>query len=103
MVGANILLRQAPSEYTEFDVTKEKLYSLSEESYQVMDHLQEDITIYVLSPESSMNLDVIETLNRYESYSKHIRVEYLELASNPAFAQQYTDASVSARSLIVES
>ncbi len=103
VIGANILLRQAPSEYTEFDVTKEKLYSLSEESYQVMDHLQEDIMIYVLSPEGSMNLDVIETLNRYKSYSKHISVEYVDLASNPAFAQQYTDNSVSARSLIVES
>jgi len=103
VIGANILLRQAPSEYTEFDVTKEKLYSLSEASYQVMDSLEEDITIYVLSPESSMNLDVIETLNRYKDYTKHIRVEYVDIASNPAFAQQYTDASVTARSLIVES
>lgn len=103
VIGANILLRQAPAEYTEFDVTKEKLYSLSEASYQVMDGLQEDITIYVLSPESSMNLDVIETLNRYESYSDHIHVEYVDIASNPTFGEQYTDASVSERSLIVES
>lgn len=103
VIGANLLLGQVPAEYTEFDVTREKLYSLTEESYRVMDGLQEDITIYVLSPESTMNLDVIETLNRYDSYSGHIRVEYVDLSSNPAFAEQYTDASVSDRSLIVKS
>ena len=103
VIGANLLLRQVPAEYTEFDVTKEKLYSLTEDSYRVMDGLQNDITIYVLSPESSMNLDVIETLNRYESYSDHIRVEYVDLKSNPEFAGQYTDAQVSERSLIVKS
>lgn len=103
VIGANLLLGQVPAEYTEFDVTKEKLYSLTEDSYKLMDGLQEDITIYVLSPESSMNLDVIETLNRYESYSDHIQVEYVDLSSNPSFAGQYTDAQVSERSLIVKS
>lgn len=103
VIGANLLLHQVPAEYTEFDVTKEKLYSLTEDSYQVMDGLEENITIYVLSPESSMNLDVIETLNRYESYSDHIRVEYVDISSNPEFAGQYTDTQVSERSLIVKS
>ncbi len=104
VIGANLLLGQVPAEYTEFDVTKEKLYSLTEDSYKVMDELQENITIYVLSPESSMNLDVIETLNRYESYAKGgIQVEYVDFSSNPDFAKQYTDAQASARSLIVTS
>ncbi len=103
VTGANILLRQVPAEYTEFDVTAEKLYSLSEDSYKVMDALEDDVTIYVLSPENSMNLDVIETLNRYKDHTDHIRVEYVDIASNPAFAQQYTDGSVTERSLIVES
>ena len=102
-IVANLLLRQLPAEYTEFDVTKERLYSLSADSYEVMDGLQEDVTIYVLSPESSMNQDVVQTLNRYQNYSKHIRVEYVDISSNPAFAAQYTDASVSTRSLIVAS
>ncbi|MBD5549701.1 MAG: ABC transporter permease [Lachnospiraceae bacterium] len=103
LICVNVVLKQLPTEYTEFDVTKERLYSLTEESYKMMDALQEDITIYVLSPEGSMNLDVVETLNRYENYSKHIRVEYVDISSNPTFAAQYTDASVSSRSLIVVS
>lgn len=103
VIAANLLLRQAPSKYTEFDVTKEKLYSLTEDSYRFMDSLQEDITIYVLSPRDSMNLDVLETLSRYEDYSGHIRAEYVDISSNPSFAQQYTDAAVSERSLIVAS
>lgn len=103
VIAANLLLRQVPAEYTEFDVTKERLYSLSEDSFRVMDGLQEDVTIYVLSTESGMNQDVVQTLNRYQNYSKHITVEYVDVSSNPAFAAQYTDAAVNARSLIVVS
>lgn len=104
VIVANILLGRIPAEYTEFDVTKERLYSLSEASYQVIDNLQEEITIYVLSPKSTMNQDVVQTLERYENYSKQaIQIEYVDISSNPTFAAQYTDASVNGRSLIVVS
>lgn len=102
LVG-NLLLRKLPAEYMEFDTTKERLYSLTEDSYGVMDSLQEDVTIYVLSTQNNMNQDVVQTLSRYQNYSDHIDVEYVDISSNPAFAEQYTDASVSARSLIVAS
>lgn len=103
VIAANLLLRKIPGKYMEFDVTKERLYSLTEDSCKVMDALQEDVTIYVLSTESNMNQDVVQTLNRYQNYSGHIKVEYVDIASNPAFAGRYTDASVTTRSLIVVS
>lgn len=103
VICANLLLRQAPASCTEFDVTKERLYSLTEDSYRVMDGLQEDITIYVLSTKSGMSQDVVQTLNRYEQYSKRIQVEYVDASVNPAFAKQYTDTTLSAGSLIVAS
>lgn len=103
VIAANLLLGQVPGEYTEFDVTKERLYSLTEDSCKVMDGLQEDVTVYVLSTESNMNKDVVETLNHYQNYSKHIKVEYVDVSSNPTFAAQYTDASLNAGSLIVVS
>lgn len=101
VITANLLLRQLPAEYMEFDTTKEHLYSLTEDSYRVMDSLKEDVTIYVLSTQNNMNQDVVQTLNRYQNYSAHIRVEYVDISSNPAFAGQYTDKAVNARSLIV--
>lgn len=101
VIAANLLLRQLPAEYMEFDTTKEHLYSLTEDSYRVMDSLKEDVTIYVLSTQNNMNQDVVQTLNRYQNYSAHIRVEYVDISSNPAFAAQYTDEAVNARSLIV--
>lgn len=102
VVCANLLLKQVPAAYTEFDVTGERLYSLTEDSYRVMDGLQENITIYVLFTESGMSQDVVQTLRRYEDYSKkQIRVEYVDISANPAFAEQYTDASLSPGSLIV--
>lgn len=101
VISANILLAKVPEKYTKFDITQEKLFSLTDESYKMMDSLQEDITIYVLALKNNMKQDVIETLNRYEEYSEHIRVEYVDISSNPAFAKQYTDEAVTAASLIV--
>lgn len=104
VICGNLLLGKIPTEYTEFDVTKERLYSLTEASYRVMDGLREDITIYVLSTESGMSKDVVQTLKRYEGYSKgQIQVEYVDIAENPTFASEYTDAPLSAGSLIVVS
>lgn len=103
VIAANLLLGQVPGEYTEFDVTEERLYSLTGDSCKVLDGLQEDVMVYVLSAESNMNKDVVETLNRYQNYSKHIKVEYVDASANPTFASQYTDASLSAGSLIVVS
>ena len=103
VIAANLLLRQIPGKYMEFDVTKERLYSLTEDSCKVMDGLREDVTIYVLSTKSNMNQDVVQMLNRYQNYSGRIRVEYVDISANPAFAARYTDASVSACSLIVVS
>ncbi len=102
-IGANILVGKIPTEYADFDITSQKRYSLSEDSFQVMDSLQEDITIYVLAPESIMDIFVVETLKRYESYSDHITVEYIDPAENPAFLEQYTENSVADGSLIVVS
>lgn len=102
VICGNLLLRKVPAAYTEFDVTRERLYSLTEDSYKVMDGLQENITIYVLSTESSMSQDVVQMLKRYEDYSKkQIQVEYVDTSANPTFANQYTDVSLSPGSLIV--
>lgn len=100
---ANLLLGQVPASYTDFDITGERLYSLTEDSCKVMDGLQEDVTIYVLSPEKAMTKDVVETLKRYEDHSGHIQVEYVDISSNPSFAEQYTDETVNTGSLIVVS
>ena len=103
VIVGNILLNLTPTKYTVLDVTSSGLYSLTDDSYKTMDTLQEDIRIYVLSTESAMDATVSETLNRYEDYSKHISIIYVDPASNPTFSQKYADSTLTTGSLIVES
>lgn len=99
----NLLLRRIPEKYISYDVTQEKLYSISDESYKMIDFLQDDIVIYVLATEEQMSKDVLETLHCYADYSSHIKIEYVNLSSRPDFAKQYTEEQVTPRSLIVAS
>jgi len=102
-IFANLLVNQIPSKYTKFDMTTEKLYSLTSSTDKVLDGLKDDITINVLAKESSMDTTVKETLKRYEDYSKHIKVNYVDPTTNPNFYQQYTDSTLASGSLIVVS
>jgi ABC-2 type transport system permease protein len=102
-IFANLLVNQIPSQYTTFDLTTEKLYSLTDNTYSVLDALNEDVTINVLATESQMDTTVAKTLKSYEDYSKHIKVKYVDPTSNPTFYQKYTDDSVTSGSLIVVS
>lgn len=102
-IFANLLVGQIPTKYTKFDMTAEKLYTLTDASEKVLDGLQQDVTINVLSSESKMDTTVQKTLQRYEDASKHIKVVYVDPTTNPNFYQKYTSDSVSQYSLIVVS
>ena len=102
-VGANLVVRELPTEVTAIDATSTKLYSLTDTTKDYVDSLQDDVTIYVLASEKNADTTLAETLTRYENLSKHISVEYINPATNPVFYQRYTDTAPSSGSLIVVS
>lgn len=102
-VVLNLLVSEIPTKYTAFDVTANKLFSLSDETKDLLGKVQEDVTIYVLSNESSQDTTLKKTLEQYEQLSGHINISYVDPLVNPKFYTQYTDASVSRNSLIVVS
>ena len=99
----NLLAGEIPSKYTTFDVTANHLYSLTDETEEVLKGLDEDITIYVLSNESNQDATLKKTLEQYSALSGRIRISYVDPMVNPKFYTQYTDAAVAGNSLIVES
>ena len=99
----NMVVGNLPDRIKKIDVTSEKLYSLTDQTKEFMETLQEDVTVYVLANESSMDSLVVQTLERYQGLSKHLKVEYVDPAVSPKFYTQYTDSSVSSGSLIVVS
>ena len=99
----NVLAAELPVKYTAFDVTSNKLYSLTEETEKLAGSLTEDINIYVLANEKQGDTTLDTTLQNYAALSSHIKVSYVDPAVNPKFYTKYTDASISNNSLIVES
>lgn len=103
-VAANLAVNQLPSAYTSHDVTASGLYSLTDDTKEYLQQLDQDVTVYVLASESDKDTALDSTLRQMEEYSDRLKVEYVDPASNPSFLQQYSDVmDYSWNSLVVES
>lgn len=103
VVVVNLIGAQLPDSLQAIDMSSQKLYSITDTTKEVLDQLDEDITIYVLASESSQDATLGKTLDRYAGYSDHIKIEYKDPSITPTFYTNYTDDSVTMKSLIVES
>lgn len=99
----NVGLSYVPEQYISYDVTVNKVFTLTEDAVQFVSNLTEDVTIYVLADEASKDSDLDRTLQQLKGYSDHISVEYISPVSNPMFYYKYTDTQPITNSLIVVS
>jgi len=103
-VFVNLLVAELPDKYTKFDVTADRLYSLSDETIAYVEGLQEDVKIYVLVSEESKDPVLDSILMKFTDLTERISVEYKDPVKNPTFYKQYTaDGGMTLNSLIVES
>lgn len=103
VVIVNLFLGKLPSTMTIIDFSAQKLYSLTDTTEFFLDRLDQDVRIFVMVDEDSADPTVAHTLSRYEDYSDHINVVYVDPVTNPTFITRYTTESVSLHSLVVES
>ena len=101
IIGVNVGCSFIPSKYTEFDVTKNGWYKITDESKAVLDTLTEDVTIYVISSEEEVDNTVKRYINSYDSYSKHVKVVYKPTSEYPEFAANFTNSALYYSSLII--
>lgn len=97
----NVGLNYVPDQYTSFDVTVNKLFTLTDETIQLAGGLTQDVTIYVLADDNSKDSDLDKTLRQLRGYSEHVKIEYVSPVSNPMFYYNYTDVQPSTNSMIV--
>lgn len=100
-VVVNVFANELPEKVKNVDVTQQKLYSLTDDTYNLLKNVKQDIQMYVLSKEDSADETLKKTLNQYADASSHIEVSYIDPAASPNFYATYTDTAPSDGSVIV--
>ena len=103
VVAVNVFANELPEKAKSVDLTSQNLYTLTDDSVNLVKDLKQDVTLYVLSFEKSADDTVARTLSNYEDASSHIKVEYIDPAVSPNFYASYTDTAPSDGSIIVVS
>lgn len=87
-----------------FDLTKNKLYTISEDTLELLKGIDEDVSIYSVYADGSEISVVTEILDRYAANSRHVTVSNVDPYKNPQFAAKYAKDgnAVSIGSVIVE-
>lgn len=87
------------------DLTKNKLYSVSDQTYKILDNLQKDINIYVFQEPGKEDKTVSTILNKYSERSKKVKIEYRDPLKYPQFVKKYSQngEDVGQGSIVVES
>jgi len=91
-----------PDKYAQFDFTSNRLYSICDATKNVVETINEPITIYVYAPENEKDEVVDKILKKYTDLSSSITVEYIDPNKSPKFYENYTSSLISNNSLIFE-
>jgi ABC-2 type transport system permease protein len=95
----NIAAAHLPGSLNSIDLSTADIYSIGEQTENLLDELEDDITISVLASEDSADENINNLLERYEKASKHITVKYIDTNTDIGASEQYSNYS--ANSLIV--
>ena len=103
VVFVNILVAEMPANWTVWDLTSQKLYSVTDRTKEFLKTVDEPVTIYVIVDKDTEDTTLGQLLQNYDALSDNITVEYVNPSVNPRFHTQYTDENISVNSLIVVS
>ena len=87
-----------------FDLTKNKIYTLSEDTISLLKSIDEEIVLYSVYEEGGEFSIVTEILDKYATYSKNITTTNVDPYKNPQFAAKYArnGDTISIGSVVVE-
>lgn len=102
VLAVNMLIGALPSAFTQFDVTTQQMYSISDQTKQVIASLDQDVTIHWIVTVGNEDQYVKRLLERVDELSDHITVVKKDTDVNPTFASKYTSEEVYPNSLVVE-
>ena len=98
----NLVAAEIPTQFTQFDFSQQKLYSVSDDTKDYLKSLNQDVTLYFLAQTDNEDTTVQKLLERMDDLSSHVKVEQKDPVVNPNFASQFTDSDVTDNSVIVQ-
>lgn len=101
VVVVNLAVGQLPVKYTQFDLTDNQLYTITDDTKAFVAGLDQDVDIYLVVESGNEDEDLQTVLERYESLSDHVKVHMKDPVVNPSFTKQYTDSSLPDNSMVV--
>ena len=103
VVVLNLAVRSLPEDVIRKDLSQNQLFSLSDQTEELVKNLSQDVEIYVLSTEDGADVTLKSALERYQDLSGHISVTYIDPVLSPNFSQQYGVDSAEEGSVILVS
>ena len=83
------------------DLTARNIHSLTKETKKMLEGISDKLEIYCLNNGEYRNNTLEEFLNSYEKACKNMKIIHVDMLTNPNFAKQYTNDTVTADSLVV--
>ncbi len=74
------------------DMTTGGVFSLSQQTRDIIRELNEDVTIYVLAARNQEDRQIMEALDLYAQASRRISVQTVDAETNPGFAARFDPA-----------
>ena len=102
-IAVNLLAGALPESLTKQDVTKQKLFTLSAQSENLVSSLEEDITVYWVVQAGQEDANIEQLLSQYESRSTNLKVVVRDPDVYPDFLSQYDVSETYNNSLVVVS
>lgn len=102
-VGINIAVSALPGAFTKIDTSDLKTFTLSEDTRSLLKGIDKDATLYLIASTGNENTTIFETLRRYNSLNRKIKVKTVDPAIDTEFVSAYADAELNENSVIVVS
>ena len=74
VVVLNLVIQELPSSIREIDLSSEKLYTIGDQTKDLLDNLDKDVELYFIAQDGTESSDIQRLLERYEERTDHITV-----------------------------
>ena len=101
-VAVNMLVAEIPLKYTQFDLTQNEIFTVSEQTREILSSMDKDVMVYWITPQGYEDVYVQKMLDVYRDLTDRLDVVKIDPILYPSFTSSYTTEKLYDNSLIFE-